>query len=229
MSAHHHHHHAAGLPSASYGASGVDYHPVPDEPKPGTAHAGWMIVWLAGAFLSFSGLEQWDRGWVIANAWMAGSGIAVTMICVAAQAVRNARIRLNHMRTFTALAFTGTIIARRPYSAAITHITVRCDGDGQSIPFIVPDHVGNNYVYLADSLLVGRRIIKRAGERWPSLEQPPSGQPGRAEQPPRPPISPERPSPRREDPHQRAIGPPCYRLKSGTIVHLLPDCHCRRR
>jgi hypothetical protein len=150
--------------------SEFDYHPVPDEPKPGTARAGWIIVWLAGAFLSFSGLEQWDRGWVIANACITGSLIAVTMICVAVQAVRNARIRLNHMRTFTALAFTGIITARARYSAAITHITVRCDGDGHSIPFIVPDNVGDTYTYLADSLLVGRRVIKRAGDRWPSLD-----------------------------------------------------------
>jgi hypothetical protein len=122
MSAHHHHH-AAGLPSSSDGASGLDYHPVPAAPKPGTAHAGWMIVWFAGAFLSFSGLEQWDRGWVILNACVAGTGIAVTMIFVTVQGVRNMRIRLNHMRTFTALAFTGTITARGRYSTTITHIT----------------------------------------------------------------------------------------------------------
>ena len=151
-------------------AGGFDYHPVPDEPKPGTARAGWMIVWLAGAFLSFSGLEQWDRGWVILNACVMGSLIVVTVMWVAAQSVRNARIRLNHMRTFTALAFTGTITARGRYGAAITHVTVRRDGDGRSIPFIVPDNVGDTYTYLADSLLVGRRVIKRAGERWPSLE-----------------------------------------------------------
>jgi hypothetical protein len=54
-------------------AGGLDYHPVPDEPKPGAARAGWVIVWPAGAFLSFSGLEQWDRGWVIANACVTGS------------------------------------------------------------------------------------------------------------------------------------------------------------
>jgi hypothetical protein len=151
-------------------AGGLDYHQVPDEPKPGTPRAGWMIVWLAGAFLSFSGLEQWDRGWVIANACITGSLIAVTMTYVAVQALRNARIRRNHMRTFTALAFTGIITARGRYGAAITHITVRRDGDGQSIPFIVPDNVGDTYTYLADSLLVGRRVIKRAGERWPSLD-----------------------------------------------------------
>jgi hypothetical protein len=149
--------------------NGFDYHPVPDEPKPGTARAGWMIVWLAGAFLSFSSLEQWDSGWVIANACIMGSLIVVTSIYVAVQAVRNARIRLRHMRTFTALAFTGIIAARGRYSPSITHITVRCDGDGRSIPFIVPDNVGDTYTYLADSLLVGRRVIKRAGERWPSL------------------------------------------------------------
>jgi hypothetical protein len=151
-------------------AGGLDYHPVPDEPRPGTARAGWLIVWLAGAFLSFSGLEQWDRGWVIANACIFGSLIAVTVVRVAAQAARNARIQQNHMRTFTALAFTGIITARGRYGAAITHITIRCDGDGQSIPFIIPDNVGDTYTYLADSLLVGRRVIKRAGERWPSLE-----------------------------------------------------------
>jgi hypothetical protein len=39
------------------------------------------------------------------------------------QGVRNIRIRLNHMRTFTALAFTGTITARGRYSTTITHIT----------------------------------------------------------------------------------------------------------
>jgi hypothetical protein len=150
--------------------SGFDYHPVPDEPRPGSARAGCMIVWLAGAFLSFSGLEQWNRGWVIFNACIFGSLIAVTIVYVAVKAVRNARIRLNHMRTFTALAFTGIITARARYSAAITHITVRCDGDGHSIPFIVPDNVGDTYTYLADSLLVGRRVIKRAGDRWPSLD-----------------------------------------------------------
>ena len=150
--------------------SGFDYHPVPDEPRPGSARAGCMIVWLAGAFLSFSGLEQWDRGWVIANGCIFGSLIAVTLVFVAVQAVRNARIRLNHMRTFTALEFTGVITARARYSAAITHITVRRDGDGRSIPFIVPDNVGDTYTYLADSLLVGRRVIKRAGDRWPSLD-----------------------------------------------------------
>jgi hypothetical protein len=150
--------------------SEFDYHPVPDEPRPGTVRAGWMIVWLAGAFLSFSGLEQWDPGWVIANACITGSLIVVTIVHVAVQAVRNARIRLNHMRTFTALEFTGVITARARYSAAITHITVRRDGDGQSIPFIVPDNVGDTYTYLADSLLVGRRVIKRAGDRWPSLD-----------------------------------------------------------
>jgi hypothetical protein len=68
------------------------------------------------------------------------------------------------------LAFTGIITARARYDAAITHITVRRDGDGQSIPFIVPDNVGDTYTYLADSLLVGRRVIKRAGDRWPSLD-----------------------------------------------------------
>ena len=165
-----------------------------------------MIVWFAGAFLSFSGLEQWDRGWVITNAWIAGSGIAVTVILVAMQAVRNARIRLNHARAFTALAFTGTITARGRYSSTITHITVRRDGDGQAIPFIVPDSIGDTYTYLADSLLVGRRVIKHAGKRWPALD----------------------PSSRQDDP-DGAFGPPCYRLKSGTIVHLLPDCRCRRR
>jgi hypothetical protein len=150
--------------------SEFDYHPVPDEPRPGTARAGCMVVWLAGAFLSFSGLEQWDPGWVIANACIFGSLIAVTVVFVAVQAVRNARIRLNHMRTFTPLAFTGIITARARYSSAITHITVRRDGDGRSIPFIVPDNVGDTYTYLADSLLVGRRVIKHAGERWPSLD-----------------------------------------------------------
>jgi hypothetical protein len=129
-----------------------------------------MIAWFAGAFLSFSGLEQWDRGWVILNACVAGIGIAVTMIFAIVQGVRNMRIRLNHMRTFTALAFTGTITARGRYSATITHVTVRSDRDGRSIPFIVPDNVGDTYTYLADTLLVGRRVIKRAGERWPSLD-----------------------------------------------------------
>ena len=150
--------------------SGFDYHPVPDEPRPGGVRAGWMIVWLSGAFLSYSGLEQWDPGWVIANACITGSLIVMTVVFVAVRGARNARIRLNHMRTFTALEFTGVITARARYSAAITHITVRRDGDGRSIPFIVPDNVGDTYTYLADSLLVGRRVIKRAGDRWPSLD-----------------------------------------------------------
>jgi len=150
--------------------SGFDYHPVPDEPRPGTIRAGWLIVWLAGVFLSCSGLEQWDPGWVIANACITGSLIVMTVVFVAVRGARNARIRLNHMRTFTALEFTGIITARGRYSSAITHITVRSDGDGRSIPFIVPDNVGDTYTYLADSLLVGRRVIKRAGDRWPSLD-----------------------------------------------------------
>jgi hypothetical protein len=122
----------------------------------------WSSGWQA--------LSCHSRAWVIANACIFGNLIAVTVVFVAVQAVRNARIRLNHMRTFTPLAFTGIITARARYSSAITHITVRRDGDGRSIPFIVPDNVGDTYTYLADSLLVGRRVIKRAGDRWPSLD-----------------------------------------------------------
>lgn len=166
----HDHHDAAGLPSASHDAGGFDYHVVPDLPKARTVRSGWLIVWAAGAFLSFSGLEQWDLGWVIANACITGSIIVVATITIAVQAVRNARIRLNHMRAFTALAFTGVITARGAYSPSITQFVVRRDGDGQKIPFIVPDNIGDTYTYLADSLLVGRRVIKRAGERWPSLD-----------------------------------------------------------
>lgn len=91
--------------------NGPDFHEVPEAPKAGTISTGWFILWVTGGFLAYSSMEEWDRGWVIANLCVSGTVIVLALLLTAARAARYARALRKHARTITALAFTGTITA----------------------------------------------------------------------------------------------------------------------
>jgi hypothetical protein len=113
---HHYQHQHAALPQTAPGdTNGRDFHRVPGVPKAGTISTGWFILWATGGFLAYSSMEQWDRGWVIANLCISGAVIVLALLLTAARAVRYARALRRHAGTITALAFTGTITAPKQF------------------------------------------------------------------------------------------------------------------
>jgi hypothetical protein len=86
----HHQPHASLPPAASWDTNGPDFHEVPEVPQPGVIRTGWFILWAAGGFLAYSSMEEWDRGWVIANLCILGAGIILALLWTAAPAARYA-------------------------------------------------------------------------------------------------------------------------------------------
>jgi hypothetical protein len=155
---HHHHHHTPGAGDGS----NIN---VPDRR---ITNPIVVIVVIAAMFLSASGAEGFSHGYVVFNAWLAGTLIALTIIGALVSALRRPhRIRRaeEQARAETSLAYTGQVESKIGMVGATTPnvvayaVTIRCN-DGNLVKVMLPaTKIGFE---------AGARVVKRAGERWPA-------------------------------------------------------------
>jgi hypothetical protein len=168
------------------------------------------IIVLVCIFISCSCAEDFSHTYVIFNAWLMGSGIALIAISSIVRVIlkpRTIRRAVEKDRQERAREFRGVIIRQDKFVGTTTArivglgLTIRCTS-GELVKIFLPTEVAGL------QFDVGHEVLKRKGERWP-VDMSASRPLGSARQPPR---------------HDK---PKCYRLPNGNVVHVQPDCGLR--
>jgi hypothetical protein len=156
-----HHHQAPG----GDGGSNIN---VPDRRVKGPVRT---IVVIGAMFLSASGAEDFSHGYVVFNAWLAGSAIALTIIVTVVSAIRRPyliRQAEERARAEIGSAYTG-VVERKDTLVGVTtpnvvggyDLVIRCE-DGVLVKVRLP------YIRGCVGFEAGSLVVKRAGERWPA-------------------------------------------------------------